>query len=391
MALSIQPQFDVVVVGGGIVGASCTLAFARAGLSVALAERDCWGGGATAAGMGHLVVLDGGDAEFALSRHSQKLWQGLALHLPAQAEYIHPGTLWVAEDDEEMQEATRKQEFLVSRGVPAQLLTASALAASEPNLRSGLAGGLVVEQDAVVFPPVVVRWMLDEAVKLGAVLALGHAATHMASGEVRLADGSLLTATRLVNAAGAQAGFAAPGLPVMPRKGHLAITDRYPGFLRHQVVELGYMKSAKQLTAESVACNVQPRATGQILIGSSRQFGQLDKTIDHALLGKMLRRCMRYLPALGSLTIIRIWTGFRASTPDKLPLIGPDPHDSSLWWATGHEGLGITTSLATADLLACAFTGREPAIDPAPYLPARLLAKLADTNPLSSESHKETA
>jgi glycine/D-amino acid oxidase-like deaminating enzyme len=164
-----------------------------------------------------------------------------------------------------------------------------------------------------------------------------------------------------------------PGLPVKPRKGHLAVTDRYAGFLHHQVVELGYMKSAKQLTAESVACNVQPRITGQILIGSSRQFGQQDAAIDHALLGKMLRRCMSYLPGLAKLQVIRSWTGFRASTPDKLPLIGPDPRDNSLWLATGHEGLGITTSLATAQLIDCEITGRAPAIDPAPYLPARLL------------------
>ena len=61
-----------------------------------------------------------------------------------------------------------------------------------------------------------------------------------------------------------------PSLAVRPRKGHLAITDRYPGFVRHQLVELGYLKSAHGAANESVAFNVQPRATGQVLIGSSR-------------------------------------------------------------------------------------------------------------------------
>jgi glycine/D-amino acid oxidase-like deaminating enzyme len=68
---------------------------------------------------------------------------------------------------------------------------------------------------------------------------------------------------------------------------------------------------------------------------------------------------------------VRCWTGFRAATPDKLPLIGPCPHDDRLYLATGHEGLGITTSLGTARLLADQVLGRAPAISWEPYLPAR--------------------
>ena len=77
------------------------------------------------------------------------------------------------------------------------------------------------------------------------------------------------------------------------------------------------------------------------------------------------------MPTLETVSAIRDWTGFRAATPDKLPLIGPVPGDSTLWLSTGHEGLGITTALATAELLACAFTGSTPPISPEPYLPAR--------------------
>jgi len=78
-----------------------------------------------------------------------------------------------------------------------------------------------------------------------------------------------------------------------------------------------------------------------------------------------------YLPGLANLSAIRVWTGFRASTPDKLPLIGPDRKDPSLLLATGHEGLGITTSLATAELIADMLTHQRSAIPPEPYLPER--------------------
>ena len=66
-----------------------------------------------------------------------------------------------------------------------------------------------------------------------------------------------------------------------------------------------------------------------------------------------------------------MWTGFRAATPDKLPLIGPYLGDETVWLATGHEGLGITTALVTAELVAAGLTGGKPTLAPEPYLPGR--------------------
>src|SRR6202012_3822279 len=100
-----------------------------------------------------------------------------------------------------------------------------------------------------------------------------------------------------------------PWLTVQPRKGHLAITDRYPGVLRHQLVELGYLKSAHSLTEDSVAFNVQPLKTGQLLIGSSRQYGELAAEVDTRILRKMLQRAVEYMPKLARLSVIRLWTG----------------------------------------------------------------------------------
>ena len=101
----------------------------------------------------------------------------------------------------------------------------------------------------------------------------------------------------------------------------------------------------------------------------------------------MLQRAQLYMPKIAALNIVRIWTGFRAATPDKLPLIGPVQDDSTLFLATGHEGLGITTALATAELLACAFTGTNPPIPPEPFLPARFSA----ANSTKVAIHQETA
>jgi len=186
-----------------------------------------------------------------------------------------------------------------------------------------------------------------------------------------MADGFEIPAKILVNAAGTGAADLTPGVEIKKRKGHLLITDRYAGFLRHQLVELGYLKSAHSVTSDSVAFNVQPRRTGQILIGSSRQYGAEHGEVDSGILMRMLQRAQEYMPALAQLSTVRAWTGFRAATPDKLPLIGPWPGDESLFLAAGHEGLGITTSLATARILADQITGMKAEIPIEPYLPSR--------------------
>jgi glycine/D-amino acid oxidase-like deaminating enzyme len=367
---------DVIVVGAGIVGAACAYELARRGLRVAIVDREMVGGGATAAGMGHIVVMDDSEAQFALTRYSQTLWQDLRPELPTDVEYDRCGTIWVAADDEEMAEVRRKHEYYGKRGVPTEVLDSPSLQKLEPNL-CPMAGGLLVSQDAVLYPPCAAQFLIERAQEHGADLILGSPVTQMGQGKADLADGSRFTAKFVVNAAGACSPQLTPGLEVRKRKGHLVITDRYPGFIRHQLVELGYLKSASALHKDSVAFNVQPRRTGQVLIGSSRQYGAEHEEVDHEILSRMLTRAEEYMPGLAQVSSIRTWTGFRAATPDKLPLIGPWPGDESLFLATGHEGLGITTSLATGVLLTDQITGRKSQIAIGPYLPSRMAEVVA--------------
>ncbi|MEP6732460.1 MAG: FAD-dependent oxidoreductase [bacterium] len=369
MTRSLKP--DAIVIGAGIVGAACARSLAADGLQVLVLEAGFAGGGTTAAGMGHLVVMDDSPAQLALTALSCDLWRDLATTLPASVEFDACGTIWVAEDATQMDAVVEKQRVYREHGIASEILSATQLAALEPNLRTGLVGGLLVPGDAVVYPPRAAVALLEGALANGATLRETCRVDEIRDHAVRCGT-EVIEANVIVNAAGAEAARLTPALPIVPRKGHLAITDRYPGFCRHQLVELGYLTSAHVMSSESVAFNVQPRSTSQVLIGSSRELVGWDSSTNRLMLRQMLDRAVHFMPSLADLSIVRTWTGFRPATSDKLPLIGPWTSSAGLWIAAGHEGLGITSAVGTAKLLADLIAGRVPPIDASPYSPMRL-------------------
>ena len=358
---------DVIVIGAGIVGAACAHELARAGLDVLV--LDDRRGGATAAGMGHLVVMDDNPAELALSAHSLDIWRQWAPRMPVDGAWHPCGTLWLAATDPEMDAAQDKQQRLRAAGVASQLISAKELRRLEPALRTGLHGALRVAGDGAIYAPNVARWLLQSYPRR--IRFLQQSAQAIEPQRVRLADGCWLNAPAVLLANGIHATTFCPELPIQPKKGQLLITDRYPGTVQHQLVELGYVSSAHHSTGPSVAFNVQPRPTGQLLVGSSRQFDDTSCEIDAGMLSQMLARAVSFLPGLADLNAIRCWTGLRPATPDSLPILGPHPSRKGLWLAVGHEGLGVTTAPASARILTAHITGNLPELDPTPYLAQR--------------------
>ncbi|WP_186083462.1 NAD(P)/FAD-dependent oxidoreductase [Burkholderia gladioli] len=368
---------DAIVIGAGIVGAACAAALAARGLAVEVLDAGGIGGGTTAAGMGHLVVMNDTPAELALTRDSLARWRALAPSLRECDAYRRCGTLWVAADDEELEAARAMRDGYLAAGVSAEAIGAAALREREPMLAAGLAGGLYVEGDGIVYAPSASEWLLRHSPGAARIRVRERTAVVALAGtELRTADGETLSAAQVIVANGLEAARLVPGMTLQAKKGHLLITDRYPGTITHQLLELGYIKSAHHAQGTSVAFNAQPRPTGQILIGSSRQFDSTDPAVEMPVLARMLTRATRYLPGLADLHALRAWTGFRAATPDGMPLIGPVPGHAGVWLATGHEGLGVTTSLSTAELIATQLLGEVPPIAPEPYWPARAMPEV---------------
>ena len=309
--------------------------------------------------------MDDSPAQLALTHYSRELWRDLQNTLPATVEFEECGTLWVAADDEEMQEVFAKRKAYASAGWT-EVWTAGA-AEAEPNLRpdwrerccsrrcgdlSSGRGWILLESasdenEAHLWPTRDVggegRVMQDDTTRLMPDTSWSPPARMSASGHGSLCVGVRGTWRSPIDI---------PGLCAISLSNWLS-------------------QGAHSLTEDSVAFNVQPRKTGQVLIGSSRQYGDLSSQADPEMLRRMLERAVEYMPKLASLTVIRVWTGYRAATPDKLPLVGPTA-DSSVVLAMGFEGLGITNAPGVARLVLHHITKAEITLNPQPFLPSRV-------------------
>lgn len=362
--------YDVAIIGAGIVGAACAYELSKDGLRIAVIDERGAGTGATSAGMGHLVVLDDSEKQFELARYSLKLWNALVDELPPECEFWRCGTVWVAEDEAELQFARRRCEYFEANGVSAQLLNAAELADIEPKLRQHLPGGVCVPGDAALIPSRAAEFLIAKSRATG----ITGRVTAVAEEQIVLSDGTAISAGASVNATGTAAASLMPGLPIRPRKGHLAVVSTGGQFARHQVMELGYLKSAHAgEQADSVAFAVRQRGGGELLVGSSRQYEAVTDRVEPAILERMLSRAVAFMPGLAAAPIVTTWTGFRAGSPDGLPLIGLYPGSKRMYVASGHEGLGVTTSLATGRLIAEAILGRSSELPAAAFSPERFV------------------
>src|SRR5947199_8004203 len=145
--------YDALVIGAGTVGIACAKELADAGMRVAVCEQHEYvGGGATAAGMGHVTVMDDSEAQFRLTSYSQALWHRLSSELPVGADYLVCGSLWVATDEEEFVEVRRKFQFYRERGIPVEILDGKQVAEAEPNLRTEMAGARMMSANSFCNP-----------------------------------------------------------------------------------------------------------------------------------------------------------------------------------------------------------------------------------------------
>lgn len=376
---------DVVVVGAGIVGAACAYFLTDAGVRVHLVERDFPAGGTSRACDGLILHWDKiSNAELALAQDSAELWAQLADGPVQGCEYGRRGSIMVAEDGEALAAGRNKARELQAAGIRSELLDGAGLLALEPQLAADLAGGVFFPDDAQVDARRATTALVDAARSRGLTLTCGAAVTAIkrsVQGAVTgiVAGDTEISCGAVVCAAGVWSGEIAArvglALPVRPRKGHILVTARVPGLIRHPLLEGGYVAAVKSSNADvpQIALVAEMTAAGTLLLGSSREFAGFDRRVSPSVVRAVAARAIRFLPALRSVGIIRSYAGLRPWSPDHLPLIGPVKAVPGFYLATGHEGAGIGLAPVTGHLIARWITGQTLPKVAAQVAPDRLL------------------
>jgi glycine/D-amino acid oxidase-like deaminating enzyme len=383
---------DVVVIGGGIVGASCAYYLCAAGLEVHLVEQHFPASGTSRACDGLVLLWDKRGAELELGRASAALWAELAEELDLDFEYARTGTVLLAEDEAGVTAARQRAVAMENAGIRAQVLDGRGLKALEPNLAPDLAGGAFFPDDAQVDPRRATLALLSAAQEQGLtlhihaqVVAIRRAGNGGQVSKVVTRTGEIATET-VVCAAGAWSNevtrLVGIQAPIRPRKGHILVTAKVPGLIQHPLLEGGYAATVQSASEDlEVAFVAEMTASGTLLLGSSRQFVGFGRAVSLPVIQAIATRAVRFLPALAHnrVQVIRSYSGLRPWSPDHLPLIGPLEAVPGFYMAAGHEGAGIGLAPITGRLIANWISGAELPRFATEARPDRF--ELADTQP----------
>jgi glycine/D-amino acid oxidase-like deaminating enzyme len=380
------PTSDVLIIGAGIVGASIAWHLARRGLRARLIDASGPAAGASGASDGAVSVASKrAGTMMALAGESLRYCGALARDGGVLAGVFHPRPSFVFASGEGDDEAL---DGLVAR-LGETTTPVSVIRDSGPGASS-------------------VRGLSDEVSRIleltGEGHMLGYAATaaFLAASEAeriwpcrvdRLeahrahvtvhTDRGQMTATQVVVANGLGSGALIPALPILPRSGQLAVTDRAAGpdwpALPGPLTSAAYLrdKSRRGGEADRAPVVIDPLSTGQLLIGSSREDDGTASQTDFETLRRILASGVACLPALARRRVIRVFAGVRAASADGYPIVGPVPGLPNVIAATGFEGDGICLAPLIGREVAKLIAGEPAHEDLAALAPGRFAAQAA--------------
>ncbi len=348
-------SWDVIIIGGGIIGLSLSIELRKNGATVLVVERGEPGREASHAAGGMLV-----DCAVETPAELQPLATASARIYP---EFVHELQVESGVNVDLRDQGTilsLSPEHVHSPGLTATPLSPADLSELEPGLAPHPAFYFLRE-----------RSVDPRALTTAALKAAKHRDVDFSSGDpvtaVNQEDGRVVGVTttkttfhasKVVNCAGAWSGQIAPhAFPTRPVKGQmLCLISSSRELLRHVIRSSGVY--------------LIPRSDGRILVGATVEEAGFDKRTDVATIQRQHRAAVALFPELRNAKILEDWAGLRPGTPDSLPILGATS-TAGYFAATGHFRDGILLAPITAHVMAKAIEGKDPGYDLAAFSPAR--------------------
>ncbi len=353
-------DYDVIIAGGGVIGASIAWRLARNHLRVLLLDAAKIGAEASSAAAG--MLAPGGEFDqpspllnFAIG--SLARYQNFVAEIGADSglpiEFRETGAVQIALDHSELESLTRRAALQRAAGLPSTVLTKDQLRALAPLARADAIGAVHYTNEAIVDPAGLMTALRAACLARGVRIQEGSQVTAIQTDSscARIGDVHARAAVLAAGAWSSHVAVTVEGRPYelprsFPMKGHL----------------LGY-----RLPAGSLAATVRQdhtyalqRADGFTIAGSSTEDAGFDRTIDPTIVSDLAARAGALVPALRGLQPESIWIGFRPATNTPAPHIGRVTSNnaaSRLWLAYGHYRNGILLAPATCDRVCQEITG----------------------------------
>ena len=365
-------EADVVVVGGGVVGAAVAWFLAREGVGVTLFERGDIAGEASGAAAGMLAPLSEADEDGPLRRRGLESLAGFAETVAVlrdqtgiDPELVPSGVLRVAESEADADRFRRRA--LTEEGLGLTWLDVAALRSAAPGVSPTLLGAVHAGAECHVRSPLLVRAYIAAARQAGAVIRTGcDVRGLLRQGDrvigVRTSEGDRSSHV-VVICAGSWSATSADWLGTRP----VPIEP-----VRGQIVSVDMPTPAFGPIVWGAGAYLVPKRDGSLVIGATLERVGFDRRVTATGVRSLLAAAEALVPDLGGQRFRGAWAGLRPDTPDHLPLIGPMPGIEGVVLAAGHYRNGVLLSPVTGRLVADGVLGKG--WDEAAFLPERFLA-----------------
>lgn len=343
-------NFDVIVVGAGIIGCATAFYLAREGVRVALVDRAYPGSGSTFCCISGIRQQFSTAASINLMKESLALFSGMEEEFGFPVEFYQGGYLLLAHNPSLLQIFKQNVSVQQSQGVPVSLLEKDEVAARYPEVNTeGLAGAAFCPRDAQASPFLVIKGYRERITQLGGEFFLYNPVITINRDpyfELELRDETRLSGEKLLLCAGAWTGELAAQmgltLPLFPERHEALITEKVPRFLTPMIVD--YRRDG---------CYFQQLVTGQVIgcYTPDPPVPGITHRCSGEFLPAMARRMTRLVPVLDRLTVLRHWAGMYTMTPDGNPIVDRSSVDN-LYIAAGMSGHGFMFGPAVGKNLA---------------------------------------
>ncbi|MCI0635076.1 MAG: FAD-binding oxidoreductase [Actinobacteria bacterium] len=389
---------DVVVVGGGIIGAACAFELARRGASVTLLEKDELAAGASGRNLGYLDTSK--DPVLApLARQTLERYLEIVADAPTPVFMDREpiGTLAVTIEEDEVEDLRAWANAARAVGVHVERVD-DARRELEPELAPELLEAYRLDEGHRTDPLALTVCLGVLARHEGATIRHHLPARRLVATNGRVTgvatDDGLVEGDVVVLAAGPwSAALARPlgiSLPTAAARGWLVHADPGRPLFRHWIqsgarrllaagepvmatepgpLEVSMRAFGQGQETREVSPMIQPAPDGTVVTGTSREPTFVADTSDLDVPRAVAAQASRLVPALGDAPVLATWSGVRPVSPDERPLLGWVA--DGLLVATGHGSEGVILGAASAEQVAALVLGEEPPFHPAPFDPQR--------------------